>query len=61
MWCRFWFRAARRARDAEVENAGRAVPMPAVQGHRPDETQPVEDEAAEAGAFLARVYSHQQC
>jgi hypothetical protein len=61
MWCRFWFRAARQAGETEAENAGRAVPMQAAQDPRPDETQPIEDEAAEAAAFLARVYSHQQC
>jgi hypothetical protein len=61
MWRRFWFRAERQAGDAEVRNAGRAVPMPQDHGSRSVETPPAKDEADEAAAFLARVYTHQQC
>jgi hypothetical protein len=61
MWRRFWFRAERQAGGAEVQSAGCPVPMPEEQGSRLDQTPPTEDEAGEAAAFLARVYTHQQC
>ena len=61
MWRRFWFRAERQAGDAEVRNAGRAAPDPEEGHSRPDEPRPADDEAGEAAAFLARVYTNQQC
>ncbi len=62
MWHRFWFRA-----ETEVQGAGRGfeawdfdrVPAPPVPV--PAAAEPASDEAAEAAAFLARVYTHQQC
>ena len=61
MWHRFWFRAERQAGDVEAQNAGWAVPVPGEQGSRSDQIPPAEDEAVEAAAFLARVYTYQQC
>jgi len=60
MWRNLWFRAERQARDAEVRDAGWAVPAPE-QASCTDHIRPTEDQAGEIAAFLARVYTHQQC
>ena len=70
MWGRFWFGAARQARDAKVRNlqvrnpevrdAGWAAPMPEQPLHA-DKAPLSGDQAGEIAEFLARVYTHQQC
>ncbi len=60
MWRNLWFRAERQARDAEVQDAGRAAPAPE-QASCTDHTPPPEDQTGEIAAFLARVYTHQRC
>ena len=60
MWRNLWFRAERQARDAEVRDAGWAVPAPE-QASCTDHIRPTEDQAGEIAAFLARVSTHQQC
>jgi len=62
VWHRFWFKA-----ETEAQGAGRGFEpwdfdrVPAPSGSVPAAADPASDEAAEAAAFLARVYTHQQC
>ncbi len=62
MWRRFWFGA-----EAEAQGADRRVEpfvtgwVPAQQLSVPAAAEPTPDQAAEAAAFLDRVYTHQQC
>jgi len=62
MWSRFWFRA-----ETGAQGAARGVEpwdfdrAPALPVSVPAAAEPASDEAAEAAAFLERVYTHQQC
>jgi len=62
MWGKFWHRAETEARGSacgvEPWDFDR---VPAPSGSVPAAAEPASDEAAEAAAFLARVYTHQQC
>jgi hypothetical protein len=60
MWRNLWFRAERQAHDAEVRDACWTAPAPE-RASCTDHTLAAEDQAGEIEAFLARVYTHQQC
>ena len=63
MWRRFWFKDREQRSKAsyavEVLLAGWIPPLPQLPAITP--ATPPEKEAAEAGAFLARVYANQEC
>jgi hypothetical protein len=60
MWRGFWSRVGTQARDADVQSADLPAPE-AEQASRADSALPVEQQAGEVAAFLARFYTHQRC
>ena len=69
MWRKFWFgadsqaKAEKGAYSAEVMNTGwmPLVTEAATRPHEPAAANVVNDQAGEAAAFLARVYTNQRC
>jgi hypothetical protein len=60
MWCRFGFESDKGGREADAPTAGGSNPIAEPAGNA-DRSPPIEEQAGEAEAFLARFYTHQQC